>query len=73
MNDYYTEKDVERLILNMPFKRFEDMGFMHHAKYLGTVQIDREIFKKLTQKDISELHKYCDASLKRYFGEEPNP
>ena len=69
----YTEKDVERLILNMPFKRFEDMGFMHHAKYLGTVQIDREIFKKLTQEDISELHKYCDASLKRYFGDEPNP
>lgn len=69
----YTEKDVERLILNMPFKRFEDMGFMHHAKYLGTVQVDREIFKKLTQEDISELHKYCDASLKRYFGDEPNP
>ncbi len=33
----YTQKDVERLILTMPFKRFEDMHVMHHAKQLGTL------------------------------------
>lgn len=66
----YTEKDVERLILNMPFKRFEDMGFMHHAKYLGTIQIDRQIFKKLTQDDIRRLNSFCDEALGRYFGED---
>ena len=54
----------------MPFKRFEDMGFMHHAKYLGTIQIDRQIFKKLTQDDIKKLNSFSDAALGRYFGED---
>ena len=66
----YTDKDVERLILNMPFKRFEDMGFMHHAKYLGTIQIDRQIFKKLTPDDIRRLNSFSDAALSRYFGKD---
>ena len=64
----YTEKDVERLILSMPFKRFEDMGFMHHAKYLGTIQLDRSIVRKLTDADKNMLKQYCKRALDKYFG-----
>ena len=65
--DSYTEKEVEKLILSMPFKRFEDMGFMHHAKHLGTIQIDRHIMKQLSDSDIQYLRDCCNRSLDKYF------
>ncbi len=63
----YTEKDVEKLILSMPFKRFEDMGFIHHSKCLGVIQLDRQIVKCLNDEDIYQLRKYSDMALKDYF------
>ena len=66
----YTQKDVERLILNMPFKRFEDMGFISHSKYMGIVKIDRSIMHRLTDQDKEELKASCERALQRYFGEE---
>ena len=42
----YTDKDVERLVLSMPFKRFEDMNFIHHARHLGIIQLERAIVRR---------------------------
>ncbi len=66
----YTPKDVERLILNMPFRRFEDMNTMHHAKQLGTIQFYKALFKQLTEEDFAQIRKSSEEALKRYFGEE---
>ena len=63
----YTDKDVEKLILSMPFKRFEDMGFMHHTRNLGIVQLDRNIVKYLNEKDIADIRQFCDKALLNYF------
>ena len=66
----YTPKDVERLILGMPFRRFEDMNAMHHAKQLGTIQFYKALFKQLTEEDFTQIRKSSEEALKRYFGEE---
>ena len=66
----YSQKDVERLILTMPFKRFEDMGFMHHSKALGNIRLDRSIMHRLTDEDIQTLNTDCEKALQRYFGDE---
>ena len=63
----YMQKDVEKLILSMPFKRFEGMGYMRHSKYLGIVQIDRSIMKTLDEEDISTILTYCTDALERYW------
>lgn len=63
----YTDKDVQKLILSMPFKRFEDMGYMHHSKYLGILQIDKAIMKNFDDYDISDLLTYCTDALDRYW------
>lgn len=63
----YTQKDVERLILSMPFKRFEGMGYMRHSKYLGVIQIDKSIMKTLDDDDISSILTYCTDALERYW------
>ncbi len=64
----YSDKDVENLILSMPFKRFEDMGFMHHAKNIGIIQLDRDIVKKLDDDDIRRMIVSADKALNKYFG-----
>lgn len=64
----YTLKDVERLILSMPFKRFEGMGYMRHSKYLGIIQIDKSIMKTFDDDDISTILTYCTDALDRYWG-----
>ncbi len=66
----YTEKDVEKLILTMPFRRFEDMNALHHAKQLGTIQIYRNLYKQLTEEDYDIIRESSKAALKKYFGEE---
>ena len=62
------DKDAENLILSMPFKRFEDMGFMHHSKNIGIIQLDRDIIKNLTDNDIKKLITSADKALNKYFG-----
>lgn len=66
----YSAKDVEKLILSMPFKRFEDMGYMHHSKYLGLLQIDKSIMKSFDDDDMSDLLTYCSDALERYWERE---
>lgn len=64
----YNQKDVEKLILNMPFKRFEGMGYMRHSKYLGIIQIDKSIIRSLDDNDVSTIMTYCRDALERYWG-----
>ena len=66
----YTEKDVEGLILRMPFKRFEDMHAMHHAKQLGTIEFYRNLAKQLTEEDYDIMRQSSEEALKKYFGDE---
>ena len=64
----YSDKDVERLILSMPFKRFEDMGFIHHAKHLGIIQLEKAILRRLGDQDIANMRVRCKEALDTYFG-----
>ena len=66
----YTEKDVEGLILRMPFKRFEDMHAMHHAKQLGTIEFYRNLAKQLTEEDYDIMRQSSEEALKKYFGDK---
>ena len=65
----YTAKDVERLILSMPFKRFEDMHAVHHAKQLGVIQFYKSLYSQLTDEDFAQIRESSREALKRYFGE----
>ena len=64
----YSQKDVERLILSMPFKRYEDMHIMHHSKHLGTLQFYKTLVRQLTDEDYAAIRESCHADIARYFG-----
>lgn len=63
----YTEKDIERNILSNPFKRFADMRFLKRSKNVAQIEINRHIFKKLTEADIGRILKICDEKLEAYY------
>jgi len=63
----YTDKEIERLILSNPFKRFEDMDMMHHSRTLGLVEMDKSVWKRLTDAEKEEICRTCDEALARYY------
>lgn len=65
----FTSKQVEKLILEMPFRRFEDMHAFHHAKQLGIIQFYKSLYNQLTEEDFDRIRKSSEEALKRYFGE----
>ena len=65
----YTEKDVEQLILSMPFKVYEEMGVMSHSKYIGVIQLEKQIAKRLNPEDITEIIASCKQGIAKYYGE----
>ncbi|NMA14759.1 MAG: DEAD/DEAH box helicase [Clostridia bacterium] len=65
--DSFTRKDVERNIFANPFKRFEDMRFMKRCRDIEYVELNKHIFKKLTQGEIEWIIKHCDKKLDEYY------
>lgn len=64
-SDDYTQKDAEKIMLGNPFKRFEDMGFMHHTKHLGTIRLDKHI--KLSNDELKKAMEWCREGIERYY------
>lgn len=67
VEDVYDDKKIARNILGNPFKRFEDMGMMHHTKTLGIVCVDEFVWKKLKDEEKEEIEKICDSKLEEYY------
>lgn len=44
------------------------MGFMHHSKNIGIIQLDRDIIKNLTDNDVERLIDSSNKALEKYFG-----
>jgi len=63
MNDF----DVARLMLTMPFEKFERKFFLEHRKDLNQVAFVPALWKRLTLKDKKELIGICDRQIERYY------
>jgi len=63
----YSRKEVERNIFTNPFKRFEDMRFMKRCREIEYIELNRHIFKKLTNEDIKWILSHCDKKLDEYY------
>lgn len=63
----YSRKDVERNIFINPFKRFEDMRFMKRSQNVEYIELNRNIFRKLTKEDKEWILSHCDKKLDEYY------
>jgi hypothetical protein len=62
-----SDKEIERNILANPFRRFEEMSAARHSKTLGTIEIERTIWRKLTDDDKRRIETICEEKLDAYF------
>lgn len=46
------------------------MDMMHHSRTLGLVEMDRTVWKKLTEAEKSDILRICDEALERYFSRD---
>ena len=67
LNENITDRQILQNILIYPYKRFEDIGVLHHTKTLGTIQVDESVWKKLREHDKEEILLICDQKLDLYF------
>ncbi|NLD50962.1 MAG: DEAD/DEAH box helicase family protein [Clostridiaceae bacterium] len=59
--------DVARLMLTMPFEKFERKFFLEHRKDLNHVAFVPALWKRLTEEDKTELIEICDRQIERYY------
>ena len=59
--------EVSRLMLTMPFEKFERKSFMEHKRDLKRVAFVPQLWKCLNEDDRERLLKLCDEQLDSYY------
>jgi hypothetical protein len=59
--------DVARLMLTMPFEKFERKFFLEHRKDLSQVAFVPALWKRLSEEDKDELLGICERQIDRYY------
>lgn len=63
----YTDNDVQKNIFSNPFKRFSDINFMKRCKDVEYIELNRNIFKNLTDMDRDEIVEICNDKIEKYY------
>ncbi|MDO5559934.1 MAG: DEAD/DEAH box helicase family protein [Oscillospiraceae bacterium] len=64
----YTDAEAMRNILANPFKRFEDMQMMRHAKTIGIIEVDQTVWKRIDEGMKEEILRVCEEKIEGYYG-----
>lgn len=59
--------EVTRLMLTMPFEKFERKFFLEHRKDLNKVAFVPSLWKRLRDEEREELLQICERQLQEYF------
>jgi len=65
--DELSDFELTRLMLTMPFEKFERKSFMQHNRDLKRVAFNPQLWKSLTADDRAGLIKICDEQLENYY------
>lgn len=63
----YTDKEVKKLILVYPYKRFAEMQIFTYSKLLGVVSMDDQVWSSLHSSEIHEICCMCDEHIENYY------
>lgn len=66
-NPGYSDKDVKKLILVYPYKRFAEMQMFTYSKLFGTVSMDPTVWSSLHSSEIIEICRMCDEHIEIYY------
>ena len=66
-NPGYSDKDVKKLILVYPYKRFAEMQMFTYSKLFGMVSMDPTVWSSLHSSEIIEICRMCDEHIETYY------
>jgi hypothetical protein len=61
------EMDIQRLLLDMPFKKFAQRGFLSHDRDLARLRFAPALWGRLTAADREHVRKAARTAIERYF------
>jgi len=62
-----TEAEIQRLILEMPFRKFAQRGFLDYGRDVSRVRFASALWRRLTDKNLQQLRKTSQRAIDRYF------
>jgi hypothetical protein len=61
------ETEIQRLILEMPFRKFAQRGFLDYGRDVSRVRFAPALWKRLTDEDRRRLRETSEAAIERYY------
>jgi hypothetical protein len=65
--DELDETSAQRLMLDMPFEKFERRRFVRYDRDLAFVRFDPRLWRQLGPEDRGEIRSVCRQSIERYY------
>jgi superfamily II DNA or RNA helicase len=62
-----TESEIQRLILEMPFRKFAQRGFLDYGRDVSRVRFAPALWKRLTDEDRQRLRETSKQAINRYY------
>jgi hypothetical protein len=65
--DGLDDADVQRVMLEMPFEKFERRRYLRYDRDLAFVRFEPNLWRQLKADDLARLRAICEESIKRYY------
>jgi hypothetical protein len=59
--------DVQRVMLDMPFEKFERRRYLRYDRDLAFVRFESNLWRQLKPDDLAKLRAICEARIKEYY------
>jgi superfamily II DNA or RNA helicase len=61
------DAEVQRVMLDMPFEKFERRRYLRYDRDLAFVRFESNLWRQLKPDDLARLRTICETSAKRYY------
>ena len=62
-----TDAEIQRLILEMPFRKFAQRGFLDYGRDVSRVRFAESLWKRLSDADQQRLRDVSREAIARYY------
>lgn len=63
-----SDGDVQNVIVSMPLRKFMQRRYLDYMKDVAFVQLNRDLWKQFTDKDLAKTSELCRQSIEKYYG-----
>jgi superfamily II DNA or RNA helicase len=61
------DADVQRVLLEMPFRRFEQKHYLRYDRDLAYVRFDPRLWRQLKPADVEQIRMTCESAIVAYY------